>query len=60
MHVQTMTPTANARGHQPARRSRRMLHLPLALTNKPDQPLFERPQGLSAHELRRIVAGMLG
>jgi hypothetical protein len=63
MQVQNMTPAhaIASRGQKPARRGQRKLHLPLALTNKPaGQPIFERAQSLSRHELRRIVAGMLG
>ena len=60
MHVQTLSSPTASRGNQPARRKGRKLHLPLALTNKPAHPLFDRAQGLSQHELRHIVAGMLG
>ncbi|MBA3676600.1 MAG: hypothetical protein H0W74_04260 [Sphingosinicella sp.] len=61
MQVQTNNPTKISRGHEPARRNRRKLHLPLALANKPlGHPLVERAHSLSGHELRLIVAGMLG
>ena len=60
MHVQTNAPANVSRGFRPARRKGRKLHLPLALTNRPNQGSFERALVLSQDELRGIVAGMLG
>jgi hypothetical protein len=63
MQVQTIGsngPTIMPALAQAKRPRRRKLHLPLALTNKPAAHAPDPFPSLSGHDLRRIVASIIG